>query len=105
MLNAAYIFRFLPFVKVFVDIAPLFANWVNEDMSAKLKESNEKFPARVRKAKEEHEAGIKKDSPSIFSAILDSSLPEQEKSDLRPGGEGFSMIVAGTETTAVSLSV
>ena len=96
-LNAAYIFRFLPFVKVFVDMAPLFANWANEYISAMLKESNEEIPARVRKAKEEHEAGIKKDSPSIFSAVLDSSLPEQEKSGVRLGGEGFS-IGAGTET-------
>lgn len=68
-----------------------------------LKESNEKMPARVRKAKKEHEAGIKRDSPSIFTALLDSSLPEQEKSDLRLGGEGFTMIAAGTETSAVSL--
>lgn len=70
-----------------------------------LKELNEQMPARVRKAKKEHEAGIKRDSPSIFSALLDSSLPEQEKGDVRLSGEGFTMIGAGTETTAVSLSI
>jgi cytochrome P450 len=104
-LKATYIFRFVPLLKVFVDIAPLFADWVNEDMGVMLKESNEKMPARVRKAKKEQEAGVKHDSPSIFTALLDSSLPEQEKTDLRLGGEGFSMIGAGTETTAVSLSI
>jgi cytochrome P450 len=92
-------------VKVFLDIAPLFANWVKEDLGAMLKESNEKMPARVRNAKKEREAGVERDSPSIFTALLDSSLPEQEKTDLRLGGEGFSMIGAGTETTAVSFFV
>jgi hypothetical protein len=70
-----------------------------------LNESNEKMPARVRNAKKEHEAGINRGSLSIFTALLDSSLPEQEKTDLRLGGEGFSMIAAGTETTAVSICV
>lgn len=74
-------------------------------MGVMLKESNEKMPARVRKAQKAHEAGVKQDSPSIFTALLDSSLPEQEKTDLRLGGEGFSMIGAGTETTAVSFPI
>jgi cytochrome P450 len=89
-------------MNVFIHIAPLFADWVTEDLGVMLKESNEKMPARVRNSKKEREAGVKQDRPSIFTALLDSSLPEQEKTDLRLGGEGFSMIGAGTETTAVS---
>ncbi|KAF3396164.1 Trichodiene oxygenase [Penicillium rolfsii] len=104
-LKSSYIFRFLPFVKIFLDIAPLFANWFKEDFIAMLKEMNETMPARVRNAKKEHAAGVKHDHPSIFTALLDSSLSEQEKTDLRLGGEGFTMIGAGTETTAWTLSV
>lgn len=68
-----------------------------------LAESNERMPARVRKAKQEHESGKLQDRASIFAAILGSSLPDEEKTDYRLGGEGFSMISAGTETTAVRL--
>ena len=84
-------------------MAPLFAKWLNEDMRIMLEESNERIPARIRKAKQDHETGKVGDRPSIFTAILNSSLPESEKTDYRLGGEGFSMISAGTETTAVSI--
>lgn len=68
-----------------------------------LEESNERIPARIRKAKHDYKASVIEDRPSIFTAILDSSLPESEKTDYRLAGEGFSMISAGTETTAVSI--
>jgi hypothetical protein len=67
-----------------------------------LVESNEKMPARVRRAKQDHKASTTQDHPSIFAAILGSPLPEVEKTDRRPGGEDFSMVSAGTETTAAS---
>lgn len=66
-----------------------------------LKESNEAMPARVRKATGDIAAGKGQDNASIFAAIIRSSLPDVEKTDRRLGGEGFSMISAGTETTAV----
>jgi hypothetical protein len=97
-----YTFRFLPFLKILVDIAPLFADWLEEDIRVMLKESNEMMPARVQKVRKEHEAGVNPQFPSIFSDLLNFSLPEHEKTDLRIGGEGCAMIGAGTETTAVS---
>lgn len=76
---------------------------MREDIRLMLVESSEKMPARIRKAKQDFKAGITHDHPSIFAAILSSSLPDIEKTDRWLGGEGFSMIAAGTETTAVSL--
>jgi hypothetical protein len=105
VLATTYAFRFFPPLKILTDLAPLFAKWVREDMKIMLVESSESMPARVRKAKQDYHEGTKDGRPSVFSSILDSPLPEQEKTDYRLGGEGFSMISAGTETTAVSLCV
>ncbi|KAF7858483.1 hypothetical protein EAF04_009083 [Stromatinia cepivora] len=105
VLATTYLFRFFPSLKVLVDIAPLFAKWVRDDIAIMLAESNEKMPARIRKAKQAYNDGTNADRPSIFTAILSSSLPDTEKTDHRLGGEGFSMISAGTETTAWTLTV
>ncbi|KAI9648460.1 hypothetical protein NHQ30_003094 [Ciborinia camelliae] len=105
VLSTTYLFRFFPSLKVLVDIAPLFAKWVRDDIAIMLAESNEKMPARIRKAKQAYNDGTNADRPSIFAAILGSSLPDAEKTDHRLGGEGFSMISAGTETTAWTLTV
>src|SRR5690349_15705287 len=104
VLATMFLFRFFPPLKVLVDIAPLFAKWVKEDIRKMLAESSEKMPARIRKARQNYKAGKTQDRPSIFATILDSNLPDVEKTDHRLGGEGFSMISAGTETTAVSFS-
>ncbi|KAK7931818.1 Cyrochrome P450 monooxygenase [Apiospora marii] len=105
MLGLIYVFRFFPLLKILVDILPLFAKWVGGDIGRMLKESNEAMPARVRKATEDVAAGKVQDNASIFAAIIGSSLPDVEKTDRRLGGEGFSMISAGTETTAWTLTV
>lgn len=101
-----FIFRFFPPLKAVINIAPLFATWVKGNVRIMLKESSENMPARVRKAQQHHSTRMAtQDRPSIFSEILDSSLPAAEKTDRRLGGEGFSMISAGTETTSVSNQV
>ncbi|KAJ4865711.1 cytochrome p450 domain-containing protein [Trichoderma breve] len=105
ILGTTYVFRFFPPLKILTNIAPLFAKYMREDIAKMLAESNERMPARVRKAKQEHESGKVQDRASIFAAILGSSLPDEEKTDYRLGGEGFSMISAGTETTAWTLTV
>ncbi|KAJ5578592.1 uncharacterized protein N7459_007556 [Penicillium hispanicum] len=105
VLESTFVFRFFPPLKVLADIAPLFAKWLNEDMRIMLEESNERIPARIRRAKQNYKAGAVGDRPSIFTAILEASLPESEKTDYRLGGEGFSMISAGTETTAWTITV
>lgn len=102
LLASTFLFRFFPPLRVLVNIAPLFAKWAGEDFRNMLTEMDERMPARIRKTKQDREAGIKQERPSIFTTILDSSLPDAEKTDRRLGGEGFSMISAGTDPTAVS---
>jgi hypothetical protein len=54
-----------------------------------------------------HEKGQEKDLEarrSIFHELLDSDLPEREKTVRRLGAECTAMVSAGTETTAWSKS-
>lgn len=41
-------------------------------------------------------------SPRIFTEIMNSPIPEEEKTIYRLSGEGWSLVTAGSETTAVS---
>ena len=59
----------------------------------------------IRKIKIAYDEGREKDimeNRSIFIDILESDLPENEKTVLRLGTEATTMISAGTETTAWS---
>lgn len=46
-----------------------------------------------------------KPKPSLFSDILDSNLPPQEKETQRIADEAFVVIIAGSESTARTISV
>ena len=102
--STTYVFRFFPFLRHGMKIAPLFTRWMDESMLTMTKMMNEQIPDRVRLARKQHEAGITLDRPSIFSTLMGSTLPEAEKTDARLIGEGFTTISAGTETTAVRLT-
>ncbi|KAJ6153740.1 hypothetical protein N7470_006699 [Penicillium chermesinum] len=85
--------------------APAIGKWFGKDIRLMLEQSNQLLPARIIKAREDYSSGSKTDQPSLFAALIDSSLPEEEKTVHRLSGEGFSMTAAGTETTAWTLSV
>lgn len=62
----------------------------------------------IRKIKVAYDEGREKDimeNRSIFIDILESDLPESEKTVIRLGTEATTMISAGTETTAWTLTV
>jgi cytochrome P450 len=52
-----------------------------------------------------NQSGDKKADGTIFQALLDSDLPAEEKSADRLQDEGQTLVGAGSETTATSLSV
>ncbi|KAJ5219745.1 hypothetical protein N7468_008949 [Penicillium chermesinum] len=105
LLGPMYIFRFLSPVRYLANAAPAIGKWFGKDIRLMLEQSNQLLPARIIKAREDYSSGSKTDQPSLFAALIDSSLPEEEKTVHRLSGEGFSMTAAGTETTAWTLSV
>jgi cytochrome P450 len=59
---------------------------------------------KVEEMMERHRSGNKPEG-TVFQTLLDSDLPEQEKSAQRLQDEGQSVVGAGSETTAKALSV
>ena len=80
----------------------------NKNLSDQIQAVHDQVSAIV-KARQRKDSGILKEDQSnsqitIFHTLLDSSLPDSEKTVDRLADEGFVMIVAGSETTSKILS-
>ncbi|KAH9909477.1 cytochrome P450 [Xylariomycetidae sp. FL2044] len=104
-LNTSFLFRYFPWIRGMVNVAPFLANYMTGDIGILMKEIYIHTPARVHQAREDYNASRVRSRPSVFTDILASSLPDSEKTPDRLSGEGFSLTGAGTETTAWALSV
>ncbi|RAH76615.1 putative cytochrome P450 [Aspergillus japonicus CBS 114.51] len=105
LLETIFLFRFIPVTKLLVPLVPFLWRWLPRSLQVYMDESTEKMPARVRQARQEFETGTIPSRPTIFHALLTSSLPEAERTDYRLTGDGLSLNTAGTETTAWTLTV
>ena len=89
-------FRFVPLLRNLVSLTPYLTDYMGDDIARWMNQMNVVIPGYIRKAQQDRAKG------RIFSELLDSTLPESEKSIFRLSGEGISLMSAGTETTAVS---
>lgn len=104
-MEAAYMFRYFPVTRGLIHVAPYLAKYMSGDIALLMKEYYVDAPARIRKAEEDHRNGVVRKSRTVYDGIFDSSLPESEKSIYRLSGEGSTVLGAGTETTAWTLTV
>lgn len=96
-LNTSYLFCFVPIVRNLVHLAPYLTKYMEGDMRFLMDEMTAKLPGHVERTMHDRENG------RMFAELLDSKeLPESEKTVYRLAGVGFSLMSAGTETTAVS---
>jgi len=100
-LNTTFLFRFFPFLRVIVTIAPKFSKYMGDDIRKLMDELHSAMPARIDKAKRDHAQGAVFKRQTVFTDILTSSLPEKEKETPRLVGESFALVGAGTETASV----
>ncbi|KAI0178062.1 putative cytochrome P450 [Pestalotiopsis sp. NC0098] len=100
-LQTMYMFRFFTPLRHLVVVAPFTMNIMPTHMANLFRELTETLPYHIRRATE----GEAKTQGRIFADLLDSNLPDEEKTIYRLSGEGFSLTGAGTETTANTLSV
>lgn len=97
--QSAYMMRHVTPVRALARFAPLLADYMGEDMRAVMRQMNVVIPQYIQAALDN------KDNGRVFNHIMDSkALPESEKSMYRLSGEGFNFLLAGTETTAVSMA-
>lgn len=63
------------------------------------------IPARISQIKDERDAAIIRKRQTAFDVLLNSDLPDHEKSDERLQGEAGVFMIAGTDTTSWTLTV
>ncbi|KAH9906691.1 putative cytochrome P450 [Xylariomycetidae sp. FL2044] len=96
--STSYLFRFVPPARRLIHLAPYLARYMPGEVRLLMREMTEVIPGHIERALKDRSRG------RIFSDLLDSSLPEPEKAIYRLAGEGFSLMAAGSETTASALT-
>lgn len=95
--DSAYMVRHIAPVRAVTAVAPAFANYLGEDMKSLMQQLQVVIPGYIEHALDDKESG------RIFADLIQNeSLPDSEKTIFRLTGEGFNLLSAGTETTAVS---
>lgn len=77
---------------------PALGPYMGPDIAYMVKSMNETIPNHVIKAQQQKSG----DTRRVFAEIMDSPIPDAHKTIYRLSGEGWSLVAAGSETTAVS---
>ena len=94
--NSAYMMRHVALARAAVAFAPYFANYMGDDMKNLMHQLQVVIPGHIQKAINNKENG------RIFADLMaNDQMPDSEKTIYRLSGEGFNVLTAGTETTAV----
>ncbi|KAK7732416.1 hypothetical protein SLS63_005094 [Diaporthe eres] len=97
--NSAYMMRHVAPARAAVAVAPYFANYMGDDMKNLMHQLQVVIPGHIQKAIDNKENG------RIFADLMaNDQMPDEEKTIYRLSGEGFNILLAGTETTAASLA-
>ncbi|EFX03043.1 benzoate 4-monooxygenase cytochrome p450 [Grosmannia clavigera kw1407] len=103
-LKLVYWFRFIPWLKHAGFAMAMFTRKLSEDMETLFSVLIVDMPGYVKKAQTRVDKGID-DGTTVFGSVLQSDLPQAEKTTQRLVEEGFSLFVAGTETVSWTLTV
>ncbi|KAF5538911.1 cytochrome P450 monooxygenase oxidoreductase [Fusarium phyllophilum] len=105
VLKPVFFFRFFPILVSSVKLGKYFIDYLPTDIALLIRTLQIDIPSRVQKTKNELDAGIFYDRPTIFADLLQSELDDSEKKQDRLVEEAVTIINAGTETTSWALAV
>ncbi|KAF2133898.1 cytochrome P450 monooxygenase-like protein [Dothidotthia symphoricarpi CBS 119687] len=98
--QSAYMMRHNALGRKMAQVIPLLADYMGEDIKAVMRQMNVVIPNYIKAALRHPENG------RVFAEIMESkSVREEEKNMYYLSGEGFNFLLAGTETTAATLTV
>ncbi|KAK4196580.1 putative cytochrome P450 E-class, group IV [Triangularia verruculosa] len=99
-MNSAYTMRHNALGRKLTNLLPLFANYMGEDIKAVMHQMGVVIPGYIQASLDDPDGG------RLFAELVKSkTLPPEEMTMYRLSGEGFSFLLAGTETTATTLSI
>ncbi|KAK4159811.1 putative cytochrome P450 E-class, group IV [Cladorrhinum sp. PSN259] len=98
-MRSAYTMRHFALGRKLTNIMPMFADYLGEDIKRVMHWMNVLIPSYITAAINDPDNG------RVFAELVSSKpMPEEEMSMYRLSGEGFNFLLAGTETTAATLS-
>jgi cytochrome P450 len=99
LVATTHYFRHMPILRNLVMLLPTLGPYLGRDIAFMVKSMNEIIPGYITKAQQQqsHEK-------RVFAEIMDAPIPDEHKSLYRLSGEGWSMVAAGSETTAAALT-
>lgn len=98
--NSAYMMRHNVLGRKMAQVLPMLSDYMGEDIRNVMKVMNVDIPGYIKAALSDPDNG------RLFAELQDSKiLPPEEKTMYRLSGEGFVLLMAGTETTAAVLTV
>ncbi|KAI0532240.1 cytochrome P450 [Xylaria digitata] len=103
LIKPVYLFRFFPFLKQLSIVASSISSLFSKELALLIKTITTDLPNRIQKIKDDRAAGMIRET--MFSSLLESDLPPDEKSITRPTDEAAAMLVAGSETVSWALTV
>lgn len=80
---------------------PALGPYLGPDIDYMVKSMNETIPNHVIKAQQDKSGNTRR----VFAEIMDAPIPDEHKTVYRLSGEGWSLVAAGSETTAVSICI
>ncbi|KAH7325633.1 benzoate 4-monooxygenase cytochrome P450 [Stachybotrys elegans] len=95
-----HVFRHMPFLRPLVNLMPALGPYMGPDIAYMVKSMNETIPNHIVRAQQDKSGNARR----VFAEIMDSDIPDEDKSIYRLSGEGWSLVAAGAETTAASLT-
>ncbi|KAH8199347.1 hypothetical protein TruAng_006479 [Truncatella angustata] len=104
ILKPMYMFRFFPILTDLYIRASAITERLSEEMALMIRYTTVDVPNIIKKTKAETEAGVQ-DDVTIFGSLLQSSLPEDEKTVARLSSEATALIGAATDTVSWALTV
>ncbi|KAM0405844.1 hypothetical protein HYE67_010176 [Fusarium culmorum] len=98
--QSAYMMRHNVLARKMAQFLPFLSDYLGEDIKAVMRQMNVVIPGYIKAALKNPDGG------RVFAQVVESkTLPESEKTLYRLSGEGFNFLLAGTETTAATLTV
>ncbi|KAL2151657.1 hypothetical protein VTH82DRAFT_6755 [Thermothelomyces myriococcoides] len=98
--RSAYMMRHNVVARKLAQVMPMMADYLGEDVKRVMRQMTVVIPGYIQAAINNPEKG------RVFAELVNSDLlPPEEKTMYRLSGEGFNFLLAGTETTAATLTV
>lgn len=97
-ISTFHLFRHIPVFRHLTSLMPFIRSYLGPNLTYMVKLVKEIIPSYVTKAQQQKSV----DNPRIFTHIMNSPIPDNQKTMYRLSGEGIGLVLAGSDNNTVS---